>query len=414
MAARKKVMQRQPRGRGAIVARGDGCWLVRMYVGSATVDGITRRKYVAKTIKGTYRQADKARTRMLREQDTGTFVEPAKVTLREYLTGYRTEVEETANRNADIDAGAPKGWLDTIAGVRVAQKTLNGYRDALRLHVLPTLGGLKLDVIQPRHIEVAYAGMTHRGLSPRTIRLTHTVLKNAMKHAVRRKMLAQNPCEDVVLPRQIRKEMKALSGEQVCTLLEVARAKQDDLIAFWHVLLMTGLRPAEARALKWADLVGTQLCIQRSMVETEKGAYVFGETKTGTSRRTVDIPQATVAALQAHRQQQLGHILATGARYSRQDLIFANAVGNPLDQSRLRRRWKAALAAAELPTVRLYDTRHTHASVLLSEGLNPKVVAERLGHASINMTLDIYSHVLPRVAKDTADKLDQLLNRNAG
>lgn len=395
MKGRKQSTKRQERGRGTIEKRGDGCWLVRLYSGTTTVEGVQKRKYVSKTVRGTYRQADQFRTKMLREQDTGTFIVPSKVTLREYLTGYRAEAEETAGRKRDAEAGNPKGWLNTTVGVRVSQKTLGGYRDALRLYVLPVLGDRKLDAIQPQDVQAVYGGMAHRKLSPRSVRLTHTVLKNAFKQAVRWRMLAHNPCDDVDLPKQVRNEMKALTGEQVLTLLEVASVQQDELFPLWHLLLMTGIRPAEARALRWSDLNDGQLCVQRAMVETEKGAYAFGEPKTKSSRRTVPLPAATVAALHAHRQKQLAYILATGAGYTRQDLIFANTVGNPLDQRVLQQRWAAALTAAEVPKVRLYDTRHTHASILLSEGWHPKVVAERLGHASIAITLDTYSHVLP-------------------
>ncbi len=409
--ATKKRWKREERGRGTITRTGENKWQVRVYRG---LDGAGKRMYSAKTIRGTFKQADQERTRMLSEMDRGTFVAPAKETLREYLTGYRTETEEAAQRERDTKAGNGKGWLNTTARLRVAPKTLCGYRDAMRLYTLPVLGQRRLDAIQPADVQGIYSGMISRGLSPRSVQMTHTVLKSAFKQAVRWRKLAFNPCEAVDLPKQVRNEMKWLPGEQTQTLLESATAKADELAPLWNVLLLTGMRPGEARGLKWSDFTGSQLCIQRAIVETEKGAFTFGEPKTKGSRRTIDLPQSTVTALNTHRKQQAAHILASGKRYKRLDLIFANNVGKPLDQSMMAKRWADALTAAKLPSVRLYDARHSHASILLAEGVHPKVVSERLGHASITMTLATYSHVLPRAGKDTAAKLDEVMNRKVG
>lgn len=409
--ASKRWKQVEERQRGTITRTGENRWQVRVYVG---LDGAGKRKYSAKTIRGTYKQADQERTRMLSEMDRGTFVAPAKETLREYLTGYRTETDETTNLNHDTTKGTAKGWFNTTVSLRVSTKTLGGYRDAMRLYVLPVLGQRRLDAIQPQDVQGMYSDMIRRELSPRSVRLTHTVLKNAFKQAVRWRKLAFNPCDAVDLPKQVRNEMKALTGEQAHALLESATAKKDDLAVLWNVLLMTGMRPGEARGLKWSDFTDHQLCIQRAIVEIEKGAFTFGEPKTKNSRRTIDLPDSTVTALIAHRKHQAAYILATGARYTRLDLIFANSVGNPLDQSMLAKRWADALTAAKLPSVRLYDARHSHASILMAEGIHPKVVSERLGHASITMTLGTYSHVLPRAGKDTAAKLDEVMSRQVG
>lgn len=297
--ATKKRWKREERQRGTITRTGENKWQVRVYVG---LDGAGKRKYAAKTVRGTSKQADQERTRMLAELDRGTFVAPAKATLREYLTGYRTEAEEALQRERDTKVGTVNGWLNTTAKLRVTAKTLGGYRDAMRLHVLPVLGQRRLDTIQPPDVQSIYSGMISRGLSPRSVRLTHTVLKNSLKQAVQWRMLAFNPCDNVNLPKHVRKEMKALTGEQAQRLLESATAKQDDLCALWNVLLMTGMRPGEARGLKWTDYTGEQLCIQRAIVETEKGAYTVGEPKTKGSRRTIDLPQSTVTALNVHRR----------------------------------------------------------------------------------------------------------------
>lgn len=408
--ATKQQKKVQERKRGTVTRRGLNKWLVRVYAG---LDGAGKRRYSAKMIRGTYRQADQELTRMLSELDRGTFVAPAKESLREYLTGYRTDTEEAEQSSRDAKKGSAKGWLNTTVRLRVSTKTLKGYRDSMRLYVLPAMGQRRLDTIQPQDVQAMYSDMIRRGLSPRSVRLAHTVLKNAFKQAVRWRKLALNPCDAVDLPRQVRNEMKALTGEQAQALLESATTRGDNLAVLWNVLLMTGIRPGEARALKWSDLEGDRLCIQRAMVELEKGAYTFGAPKTDRSRRTIDLPQSTVTALNTHRKQQAAAILAGGKWYKRQDLIFANRIGNPLDQRKISKQWAEALTAAKLPSVRLYDARHSHASILMAEGIHPKVVSERLGHASITMTLGTYSHVLPRAGKDTAAKLDEVMSRQA-
>jgi integrase len=173
--------------------------------------------------------------------------------------------------------------------------------------------------------------------------------------------------------------------------------------ALWELLLFTGMRPGEAFGLKWSDLEGNKIRIQRAVVEShEKGGYTLGEPKTKRSKRTITLEESTVQVLRAHKARQAGEILAAGEAYDRQDFIFANPTGAFLNIHAVDTRWETSVRKSGLPRITLYGCRHTHATMLLTAGLNPKIVSERLGHASIVITLDTYSHVLPDMQDEVA------------
>lgn len=378
MRSRKK----RPRGRGQIVERGPERYLVRVYIGR---DRANRRRYSSRTVRGTYGAAQRALTKALREVDAGTFVEPCRQTLAEYL----------------------ERWLETVAKLSVADRTLEDYRARLRRDVVPTLGHRRLDQLSVQDVQALYAEMSTRGLGPRTIRYTHSVLRQALEKAVQTSLLARNPTQYAELPRQVRAEMRALTPQQVTRFL--AATASDPWYPLWAVLLLGGLRPGEALGLKWADVQERRLRIVRALKKGAGNQYMLAEPKTERSRRGVMLPQQALDALQSHRASQAAVMLRTGAKYARQDLVFANARGGLLDVAKVRRHFKKALAAAGLPSVRLYDTRHTHATLLLAAGENPKVVSERLGHTNIGITLDTYSHVLPDMQENSVQRLEATL-----
>ena len=248
-------------------------------------------------------------------------------------------------------------------------------------------------------------------LSARTVRMTHAVLSSAMKQAVRWHMLQRNPCEFVDLPRMARKEMQALSPEEASRFLEAAR--EDKLGIVLSFALATGMRPEEYLALKWSDLdihAGTAT-VRRTLIWRKGGGWYFGEPKTSRSRRTIPIPRSLVGELADHRRKQAESRLKKGADYQNNDLVFASGEGTPiLLRNLVRRHFQPLLTRAELsPSLRLYDLRHSCATLLLSAGENPKVVSERLGHASIVLTLDTYSHVLPSMQQAATEKLERIL-----
>lgn len=383
MASHTRIKRPEQRNRGQIIRKGEGKWLVRVYVGR---DASKKRAYSSKLVEGTYKQADQERTRLLRDKDTGTFVAPCKLSLAAYL----------------------EQWLETKRGL--SPKTLRDYEHRMEKDVLPTLGLMKLAHITPLLISKLYGSLSSdRKLSPRTVRYTHTVLSQALEQAVAWNMISRNPCEHVELPR-----MKKggggdiLSFEETAQLLDHNEKSGDRLFALWRVLLTAGLRPQEALALKWADMGGAFLTIRSALKEVRPGVWEpEEETKTGVGRQVI-LSEETVSALLKHRQRQAAEILAQGSMYIRNDYIFATRTGNHFNMPNIRRWWKAALARAEVRTVRLYDTRHTNISQELSLGGNVKEIAERHGHDPQTM-MKVYAHCMPGAGQHAPAAVEQRL-----
>ena len=300
-------------------------------------------------------------------------------------------------------------YLDTWLGImkqNVGEKTYSTYEYLLRCHVRPTLGRKELQNIRRLDVQAVISSMRERGLSAKTVRETHMVLSRALKQAVEWEMLIKNPAANVELPKKTRQEMQYLSGEQAQRFLtEAMRDKWGVLFCF---ALKTGMRPEEYLALRWSDLdlKKKNATVQRVLIRKRKGGgFIFAEPKTPRSRRTIPLSQSLVGMLEEHKQTQ------PDAHRFTYNLVFASDAGTPLSMRNLERRnFKPVLKRADLPGIRLYDLRHTHATLLLLAGENPKVVSERLGHASVAFTLDTYAHVLPSMQEEATEKLEALLS----
>jgi integrase len=372
---------------GQIIKRGDDTWLVRIFTGR---DANGKRRYLNKTIKGKKKDADTYLSTTLAAISTGTFVEPSPLSVKQYLDK----------------------WLDTAARPRVSERTFVGYSYLVSQYVEPTaLSGIKLSDVCPLDIQQLYGGMLARGLSARTVRYLHAVLRSALKQAVRWGMLARNPAELVDLPKQARKEMHALSPKQATEFLKAAA--EDRWCVLFAFALVTGMRPEEYLGLQWkdVDLERGTATVRRALVWREKGGWYFGEPKTARSRRSIPLPASTIRALAEHRRKQGEERLKLGPGYQQHDLVFATPEGGPLAPRNLKRRHlRPILERAKLPTTfRLYDLRHSCATLLLAAGEHPKVVSERLGHATVTLTLDVYSHVLPTMQEAATEKLEKVL-----
>jgi integrase len=238
------------------------------------------------------------------------------------------------------------------------------------------------------------------------------VLQKALKEAVIPfKLLTSNPARELKLPRRVKKEMKALSPEAAQAFLEeCANDKHGLLLEF---ALITGMRPEEYLALTWRDMdlkKGTAT-IQRVLVRKRKGGgWSLQPPKTPRSRRCVPFPLYLAKQLESHKRVQNETRLKLGSAWKNNNLAFASETGTPLSLRNLQRRhFKPILERAKLENIRTYDLRHSCATLLLAAGENPKVVSERLGHASIVLTLDTYSHVLPTMQQAASDKLEKIL-----
>ena len=369
--------RRRGNGEGSIYQRADGTWCATYSSGYDVQGKRKRRTIFAETKKAVQNKLHKA----FREVVAGTSVEPHRLTVGEYLDR----------------------WLTGAAKTAVKPTTYANYEGVIRNHLKPHLGGvplLKLNVLQ---VQGLYSAMDRAGKSAETIRLTHAVLRRALKQAVRSRLVPYNVCSDVDRPRVAKAEIAPLNTEQAVALLDAA--DNDRLGALFTLALATGMRLGELLGLQWAEVDFDAGVIMVTHTLTELNGKLFlSEPKTAKGRRRIDMPQIAIEALRDHRlaMQREG--------YENIPWVFCNTRGGPLRRSHFHQQtFKPLLKKANLPDIRFHDLRHTSATLLLSVGTHPKVVQERLGHSQISVTMDTYSHVLPTMQLDAANKLDKLL-----
>ena len=303
---------------------------------------------------------------------------------------------------------------------RANPRTLHHYRSIIRRYFDEhPLGLVRVDQLTAPGIRRFYRDLQERGLSPRTVQYAHSVLHSALEQATRDRIIPRNPERDArnVLEKVERSEKQVLTLEQARKFIGAVQA--DRYAALWLLLLETGLRPGEALGLKWGDLHGNVLRVQRALKEPagRGAAWRLEAPKTKRAVRSVPLTESTLRALREHRRKQAAEQLALGKYWAdgcEPDLIFTTSVGTYLRQSNLHRRhFKPALTAAKLPDMRMYDLRHSAATILLALGENPKIVQERLGHSSITLTMDTYSHVLEGMQQQATLRLAEALGSAA-
>jgi integrase len=303
-------------------------------------------------------------------------------------------------------------WLADDVRHTVREGTYQRYEQVARLHIKPSLGRIKLNAVTAAHVRSLYRDKLDSGLSPRSVRYVHATLHKALRQAVADGILAHNPTEAVKAPRSPGKEIRPLDANQVRALLAAAG---DRLEALFVVAVTTGMRQGEILGLKWedADLEAGNLSVRRTLTVTE-GGLGFAPPKTAKGRRGIKLTVRAVEALRTHLGRQLEEIEQAGDLYDDNGLVFPNHGGGPMNRSSLRGAFGRLLKRANLPeTTRFHDLRHTCATLLLSQGVHPKFVQELLGHATISITLDTYSHVLPGMGDRTAAAMDHALSEAA-
>jgi integrase len=363
---------------GSIFQRKDGRWVAALSVPERS--GQVRRYAKTKA------EARQRLREMQRELEAGMQLGKAPVTLAAYLDR----------------------WLQSSAKPSVRARTWEGYESIVRVRVAPRIGQTKLTDVSPAMIQSLYADLTAAGLSAHSVRRTHAMLHRAFAQAVRWGEMLRNPCDAVDPPRAGRQEMRTLSAEQVTTLL--AATRHDRLHAVYALAVTTGMRLGELLGLKWSDLDldAGRLSIRRTLQRQRDSGLTLCEPKTAQSRRTVELSRTAIAALRVHRSAQLRERLAAPAWHDH-DLVFAGAAGGPLDPGGVSAGFQTALTRAGLPAVRFHDLRHTAATLCLLSGVHVKYVSEMLGHTSVVITLDTYSHVVPTMHGIAARAMDELL-----
>jgi integrase len=301
-------------------------------------------------------------------------------------------------------------WIDDVAASRVRSTTLRGYGQVVRVHVVPAIGGVRLDKLTGQDLARLYADRLAAGRSARTVELIHAVLHSALRQAVRWDLIARNPADAVSPPRPRRPEIRPLTAQQARSLL--AAAAGDELLEpLLGLALATGMRQGELLGLTWAavDLTAGRLEVRASLVR-RPGSWSLEEPKSGRSRRSIRLSPSAVATARAHRARQAAARLLVGTDWEDNDLLFTDAWGRPLDGRHVTSRtFRGLLRRAGLPPIRFHDLRHTYATLQLAAGTHPKLVQEVLGHSTIALTLDVYSHVTPSMHDEAAATMERVL-----
>lgn len=377
-------------------------WRLRFYMGRDPDTG--KRRYITETY-DKKSDAELKAAKLTQQKANGQVRVPSKEALGKYLDR----------------------WLDTVKKNRVRARTFKDYKGVLRRYILeppdgaPEVGKTRMHHLTPEAIQDLYHHLQEEeGLSSRTIRALHAVLRQGLAYAHRTGAAPRNVADLVVLPKLDRREVRAMSEKEAGRFLEAARA--DRYYALWCVLLTGGLRPGEALALRWedVDLETARIHVQRSLTRRGVEGWKLVQPKTARGRRVVVLPEFTVKALRSHRAAQAEGRLKAGAEYEGHGFVFATDFGAPLDGNNLRsRNFARIMEAAEIgtwegegkdrtfsPAYRMYDLRHTAATLLLRDGENPKVVSERLGHSSVAFTMDVYAASLPDLQEGAAEKME--------
>ncbi len=374
------MTKRRGHNEGAIYQRkSDGRWVATLTLG---YDGDRRRR---RTFYGRSRPDVVSQLKAAqRQRDDGTL--PAKaerLTVAAYL----------------------QRWLQS-AKRSLRPNTWRRYEQYVRLHATPALGRVALTKLEAAHLDELYTKRIDAGLSPTTVRHLHAMLHNALRQAVRQGILSRNVADLVDVPKMRPRMMTTLSSDEVRALIDASASER--LGAGVVLAVTTGLRRGELLALRWrdVDVERGQLQVRASLQWTKDGA-TFSEPKTAQSRRHVTLSRTAIYALRIHRLAQREEQRRRARVWQDQDLVFANEVGGPIEPHNfVRRTFARALKSAGVPTVRFHDLRHTAATLLLEQGVHPKIVSEMLGHSTIAMTLDLYSHVTPTMQRQAADAMD--------
>jgi integrase len=303
-------------------------------------------------------------------------------------------------------------WLRTLTGI--GGRTFEDYANISRRYLIPALGRRRLDQLTPPMVREMLATLTARGLSARTVIYVRAVLRRALNQAMGDGLIMANPAAGRgMVPKLVQREMRVLGVAEVNRVLSETR--NDPCHALWAVLLTTGMRPSEALALRWPDMSfeRAEIRVQRKLRRPMQGAaWKVEDCKTDKSRRVIPLVPLTVEALRKHHDRQAVERLVANGGYADHEFVFADPRGEPLRGDGVTNySWRPMLVKLNLPHVRLYDCRHSAATMRLESGVPMKVVQEILGHSSITVTGDIYSHVTPAFGRQAAEALAGFLGR---
>lgn len=386
-------MARRGNGEGTISKRKDGRWCAAVTLGRHPQTGKPKRVFF---YGATRAEVAEKLTVALAGVQNGTFVEPTRVTVSQWL---------------DV-------WLQKYKKPELRPTTFDSYETMIRVHLTPAIGALQLKDLRSDQLQHLYNEKTKAGLSATTVRYIHTVARMALAQAVKNGLVPRNVAEATTRPRQVKKDIQPLTLEQVSLLFKTIEA--DRLFPAICLEFNTGLRRGELLALRWQDinLKDETLTVRQGLVRVtnhgahdgkRKTALVFQEPKTSSSRRTIPLSEEVLAELKRWKSRQAQEKLQLGQGYQDIGLVFCQENGTPLEPRNFTRRFAVMLQRAGLPNIRFHDARHTFATLMLELGEPARVVQQILGHSKIAMTLDTYSHVSLDMERKAAARLTEAL-----
>jgi integrase len=372
-------MAKRGHGEGSIYRDKDGSWRAALTLGPESGGG---RKYFRGATRQEVQQKLSAAKRALED---GLPQLEGRQTVEQYLASWLLSIKATMEFS-----------------------TWQRHEEYVRLHIVPALGKVRMAQVTPQQVQALYAERLASGLSSTTVHHLHATLHKAFKDAERLRVVARNVTKLVNVPRVAETEIHPLTAEEARRLLHVTRGERSS--ALYALALSSGMRVSELLGLQWSEVdFDNSLIRVRWQLRRDEGKWVWKQPKTKRSRRQIALAGSTIEALRRHKETQDVERAELGAAWEDYELVFCTQRGRPLSARNLYRRFKQLLKYGSLPDIRIHDLRHTAATLLLAGKVNPKVVSEMLGHASVSITLDIYSHVIPDMQQDAAATLEHAL-----
>ena len=376
--------------RGHIRSRYKGSYSICLNLGRDPVTGQRKQQWVS--VKGTKKDAEKKLAELLHQIDTGTFVQPTKLTIADFL----------------------EQWLRDYCKANLAPNTTETYEFFVHKHIIPVIGQIPLSSLRPEHLQRLYSDKLNGGLGSRSVRYIHGTMHKALKTAVKLGMIARNPAESLDVPKIKRHDIQIMNESDIHIFLEYAR--DTSYHTLFYTALFTGMRRSELLALRWSDidLLLGQISVNHTLHRLDNREVIIRQPKTARGKRTIALSPSTIEVLREHRTQQAELKKSLGVTLAEDDFVFCQPDGSPLLPDSITQAWRRLAHRTGLNGIRLHDARHTHASLMLKQGIHPKIVQERLGHASIQITLDTYSHVAPGLQEAAAARFDEIIIPTSG
>ncbi|MED4785247.1 site-specific integrase [Brevibacillus choshinensis] len=328
--------------------------------------------------------AEKALTQILNELDRGTFIEPTKMLYGDFLEEWLRNKQKS-----------------------VKKQSFTNYVSIKEAYLLPEFGSIPIQKLNAFMLQRFVNSLCDKGLTHAYIKKITDILNSSLKRAQRLDIIQKNPMELVEKPRIAKKEMKVWDIAETEKFLR--SAKPERVYIAFLLAITTGMRQGEILGLRWKDINfdKSSLCISQTL--SHDGKELISEAKTKSSIRSIHLPNETIEELKRHRSLIIKEKLLSGEEYKDHDLVVCTSVGTPMIPRNLTKIWKRLTSQARVSSIRFHDLRHTHATLLLSQGIHIKVVSERLGHNDTRMTLDTYSHLLPSMQAEASKAIDQAL-----